>query len=560
MNIPLNEFEQFINESILEKGYAYFNKGAVLETSLLAPGELEAIVMGTEEYTIHLNIKNNTIVNQTCDCPYSFGPVCKHVAAVIFDLQQEKLGLKAKKQPKPRKKKAKSVAQQVKEILQRLSHEELMTFVEENAKKDKDFRLFFLSNFGHLIEDVGKSFYKKQIHAILRNAARRRGWIDRNAMRAVMKSTMPFVQNANSTLEKKDFEKVFHIACALLEEMTDALQYADDSNGDIGYFIYKAREYFAELGQRSIPNGLKQEIFEYCITAYKQKNFEGWDWHLEMLDFASDLAENEEEADIILSLLDKYDNDFGIETAHSLQLEILKRFKTEKEVAKFINKHLSDPKIREAEIETALQNNDLDRAEQLALDGIKGDKDQFMALVNNWRYYLLIVAQRREDNVKIIEYARYLFLESAYEHVDYFKILKEHVEAKKWPEFLEKLIREINKKYTWDAYEMIRTIYIKEKDWDNLFLLLKENLSLHQVSENEKYLKSDYKEELLEFYTDSILEFVEHNVGRNHYKTACRYLRKMNKLGGSTQVNQIKEQLKKQYPKRRALQEELEKV
>ena len=98
MKIPLSEFEQHVDETILKRGLKYFKGGLVREPDELSSGEFEFIVRGTEEYTVRMRLKDNVLVDQVCSCPYDLGPVCKHVAACLFFLQQEELGLPA---PKP---------------------------------------------------------------------------------------------------------------------------------------------------------------------------------------------------------------------------------------------------------------------------------------------------------------------------------------------------------------------------------------------------------------------------------------------------------------------------
>ncbi len=93
MRIPLNEFEQLIDERILARGLSYFKGGAITGFSEISTGEYEAIISGSEKYSVHLEVLNNTIVKHNCDCPYDMGPVCKHVVAVIFYLQEDKLKL-----------------------------------------------------------------------------------------------------------------------------------------------------------------------------------------------------------------------------------------------------------------------------------------------------------------------------------------------------------------------------------------------------------------------------------------------------------------------------------
>ena len=315
MRIPLNEFEQLIDEKILKRGMSYFKGGAITDFSEMSMGKYEATVSGTEEYTVQLEISNNTIVEHNYDCPYDMGPVCKHVVAVIFHLQQDELKLNQANSPKLKKKKTKPIPQQVKELLKTISHKELIEFVEENSKKDEKFRNYFLASFGHLSQDQSKEFYQKQIHSILQTAAGRDAWIDWSDMKYVVNTTEPFLENAKKYLGNNNFGNVFFISSALLEEMTEAFQYGDDSNGDLGYFIESAMDLLLKLTQEKLPKVLKDEIFEYCIFTFEQKLFEGWDWHLGMLDIACELIGKASDADIIIRCLDTIDGEYEREQA-----------------------------------------------------------------------------------------------------------------------------------------------------------------------------------------------------------------------------------------------------
>lgn len=87
-----------------------------------------------------------------CDCPYDMGPVCKHVAAVIFYMQQDELELikktkRAKTNQDYKPKKRKTAVQQVDELLEKATHDELKQFIKEIAVKDTHFRNLFLSSF-----------------------------------------------------------------------------------------------------------------------------------------------------------------------------------------------------------------------------------------------------------------------------------------------------------------------------------------------------------------------------------------------------------------------------
>lgn len=561
MRIPLNEFEQLIDESILKKGLAYFKGGAITDFSEISNGEYEAIVSGTEDYTVQLEIKNNVIIEHNCDCPYDMGAVCKHVVAVIFHLQQDELELNHSfPNSLQKKKKTKSDNQQIKELLKAISHNELMEFVEENCKKDKKFRNYFLVSFGHLSQNQSKEFYQKQIHSILQTAAGRDGWIGWSDMKYVVNTTQPFLENAEQYLQNKNFENVFFISTALLEEVTEAFQYGDDSNGDLGYFVESAMELLSKLSKEEISLALKKETFEYCISVIKQKLFEGWDWHLGILHIAGDLIDNEKEADIILNCLESVNGEYEREYAQSYKLELLRQYKDPKDVEEFINKNISNSKIRKQEIEKAFESQNFERAIALAKDGITCDEQSKPGLAKDWYDWLLKIALVQNDKPKIIKYARFRLIENFGATQDYYQILKDTIEPEKWHPFLEEIIKEVTPKKRWTYTELIRKIYIKEEWWDRLFLMLKQNLSLENIQENEQYLAKDYSIELIELYSERLTNYVEKFVGRNHYQTACRYLRRMKKLGANERVNELIELFRKKYTQRKALMDELTKV
>lgn len=560
MNIPLNEFEQIIDETILKRGLSYFKKGYVTEFSEISNGEYEAIVSGTEEYTVQLVISNNIITEHNCDCPYDFGPVCKHVVASIFYLKQDELSLNEQNVSLVKKKKRKPVTQQLNELLEKVSHEDLKKFIQKHSKMDKQFRNLFLSNFAHLNESQSKEFYQKQIWSVVNSATDRHGFIGWHEMTYLEQGIDPIISIAEKHFENGNYKNAIYIFTALMEEMTEAIQFSDDSNGVIGGIIDSSYETLLDITTKTISEDIRNEFFSYCISAFEKRIYDGWDWHLSVLNIAYNLVADENEADIIIKCLGTINGDYEKERAQSFKLEIITKYKTKEEVQKFINKHITNPSIRNSEITKAIENKEFARAIKLSKDGIEYDQKDKPGLVKDWYNWLLEIAQLQKDKTKIIKYARFLFIDNFMPNKDYYEILKQNVEKNKWNDFLEELITEITPKSGWKYTGLVRNIFIKEKWWDRLFLMLKENVSLQNIENNEQYLTKDYAQELVQLYSERLVNYVERNMGRNHYQTACRYLRRMKKLGGNEKVNELIEHLRLAYPKRKALLEELNRV
>jgi hypothetical protein len=272
------------------------------------------------------------------------------------------------------------------------------------------------------------------------------------------------------------------------------------------------------------------------------------------------LTNNENEADIIIKCLNTINGEYERERAQSFKLEIITNYKGREQVQEFIEKHITNSSIRNNEIAKAVENKEFESAIELSKDGIEYDKKDKPGLVKDWYNWLLKIAQAQNDTSKIIEYARFLFIDNFMPKEDYYEILKQKIEPNKWVYFLEEIITEITAKGGWKYTELVRKIFIKEKWWDRLFLMLKENVSLQNIENNERYLSKDYAKELIQLYSERLVNYVNRNMGRNHYQTACRYLRRMKKLGGNEKVNELIEYFIMTYPKRKALLDELNRV
>lgn len=560
MQIPLDHFEQHIDETILKRGLAYYKKGLVTDFHETSYGAYSAKVCGSEIYSVELKVQKNTVIRHLCDCPYDTGPICKHIAATIFELQKEALSLLITEKPKKKAKRPKSKIQQINERLTTLSKEDLAEFILNNAKEDNGFKKYFIASFGHLNQVNAKASYKKQIQHILKAAKSRDGWIDRNRMKYVVKAIEPIIENAKNLLATSKHEHLFYISSALLEELIKALQYADDSNGELGYLIDESYSLLTKLTEQEVGATLKKTFFEHCINTYKKKTFEGWDWHLGMLENAFNLIETEGQSDRLLSLLEKVDGQYQKESAQALTLKVLRTYKSKDAVTSYINRHISNAHIRQNEIKLAFANKNFERVTALAQDGIAYDQKDKPGLVKKWYNWLLKVAQANNDIPKIIEYARLLFIDNFYPEQDYYQILKNNVKEEDWHTFLEHIITELTPNTQGKYTDLIREIYIKEKWYSRLFLMLKENASLGNIEQNEQYLKSEYATQLVELYAERISSYLERYVGRNHYVTACRYLRRMKKLGGEERVGELIEIYREKYKMRPALLDELSRV
>jgi len=83
-----NTFTEEIHALILERGRVYFSSDAVRHLTQ-TPDGWAAEVIGQDTY--HVVIAGIHAPEEWyCDCPHDHGPVCKHVAAVLYAIRDRK--------------------------------------------------------------------------------------------------------------------------------------------------------------------------------------------------------------------------------------------------------------------------------------------------------------------------------------------------------------------------------------------------------------------------------------------------------------------------------------
>ncbi len=78
------DFEREYSSTILKRGLDYYNRGYVKNVKING-NTIGAIVEGTNNYHISIELNNDEIIDTNCDCPYFYEhDECKHITAVFI--------------------------------------------------------------------------------------------------------------------------------------------------------------------------------------------------------------------------------------------------------------------------------------------------------------------------------------------------------------------------------------------------------------------------------------------------------------------------------------------
>lgn len=588
MKLALDEFEHQIDETILERGFDYFRKGRVTDVSERGDGDYELTVEGTETYTVELSIRGNVVTGYECDCPYDWGPVCKHVAASLFYLQakfSDTTGLPAgsgamrlstgsdilelSPQVPQDKQKAKPVTEQAKELLDTLPHDALKEFVYRTCLTDSNFCRLFLAKHIHLLYPESKELYKKQLLAFVRMYSDEYGFTDDEDIEQLECLVDEMMEEAMACVANGQIQKAMDMASAVIEVIVDLIDCdTADDEGWIDNSIENAFAVFYALAEADLSDKQHNELFDYLLTLYESGLIEERDCCFTSLASCIKLVRTGQEKNKIKSILERIKPsgkrwDWKYSKAQELMLALIEKTESPDAAVRFMENNLSNPLFRAELIENALKANDYAKVERLAGEGIAQDEKESPGLADDWRNYLLIAYRQTGDTQNTVRWARYFLIHASnpyHPSAYYYQLLKSLIPREQWNKYVNGLIYDIKTKRQPVDYDLISQLYVWEEQWDKLFGLLRQHASFERIANAEKYLAQSYSKELAELYKKLILIYLEQNMGRKIYQTACRYIRRMIKLEGRPVATDLVRELKALYPRRKALFEELDNV
>jgi len=385
----LSKFESVIEPVIVSRGEEYFYNEAVRGLKKLKDGEWVASVEGTEVYKVRISLKGKNVGDYSCSCPYDMGPVCKHVAAVLFAIREQSgNGLKVQKKQKiDSKKTAKSAEETFEQMVSRIPRGDLNAIITDYAGQEPGIVDYISARRIIKASSSDKEEYRQIIQDAVDAVRGRHGYIGYwQASKAVSGAEM-ILDKAQEFFEKKQPARVLPICQCVLEEMVPLLQEADDSNGSIGDVIGSAFESLYECARQAenAKNaGFRKELLAHLLKECGHKRYEGWsDWRWELLRIAGAVVQTLQEREKLFDRIDEVEDKYSYkddwsrydhERATVIKMAVIERLGTREDAEAFLNQHLDCTPLREHAIERAFKRKDYISAKKLAIDGLTQDK------------------------------------------------------------------------------------------------------------------------------------------------------------------------------------------
>lgn len=551
-----DEIRQFLDEidpKILARGKDYYRSGRV-EHIEWDDECVTAEVSGSEEepYLVEISLsEDGEIEDWSCDCPYDWGAVCKHTAAVLLALQAE--------EKPPRKEKPEKIS--VQKLVGQASREQLAALVLEHCREDRRFKGRVLS----ALESTGEHELSS-IQELVRVSIREntyRGYIDDRGCDAICTDLDDALDKARLRAEQGKYELAVDIVRFILLTGLELTEEADDSSGSLGYTIDAALETVRLVANSLVERGAdRTECIAKLLDTVEDQAFDGWDfWRYDLLKRTAILADEQNEGKfyaVLDRLSDRRWEKFEDNPRYAREDKILRwhivRFARGEAAARaYLEQNLDVDELCLALVREDMEKKDYASAELLCVERVARDDEQRRYQPSQWEYLLYEIYQKWGQRERQVEQARWLALLGGQ---GYYQVTKDLLlEAGCWEEEYPKFLAEL--KAARPEYEYME---ILDQEGEKALLMERVRLYPERVFRFGGTLFPEYGDEICALCSERIRQRAESASDRKAYQRVCGLIQSLAEFGGVEEAGRLIEELRQAYPRRRAMQDELVQV
>jgi hypothetical protein len=565
MSLTFANFKKLIPSQILTRGREYWRAHQILDLAFDEEETLwQAQVEGTEQYEVEVQLTPKKTLECSCTCPYDMGEHCKHIAAVLYAIEEsfpDQLGMDA-----PKKTAKKPTRQDtLRQLLEKTPPAKIIAALLDLAKSNRELhnQLAMLLN----SDTTSSQDYRRVIKDILRTIRKEHGYIDYPSAERAAKKVNNLLVQAHQWREEGDFARAIRMYQAIIDELPQIIYYHggnDSTLGDCQDLAIQALDQCADIPDPTYS----QILLDYCLIQTKNHKWYDSDpmWDLlrvaeksvrtpaQRAQFMADMQARE-------AFISKGDPEWDYKEEMggiaSLKLGVIKRFDSPDVAYQFMLDHAQFDPVRMELIEHYIQQNALDKAVEYIQQGIAANSQYnnhpFTSItLYQYQDMLLEVLQLQGNTKGMIEVARTRWL-IGYEE-KYFAILKQIVPPAEWDPFVDKLSKAVRND------NVLAALYASEERWQQLFDMAKRYHGSGLLMTYREPLEQHFPTEICAIYLQIVEKMILSMANRTDYQVMTVYLQRLQALGQREQAQAIANRLRAQYPRRSALLEELSKL
>lgn len=394
--------------------------------------------------------------------------------------------------------------------------------------------------------------YLERVEDAFWEAACEGDWVNFRSQSRLSGEIYDVVERTRKLIAKGKYEPAIEIAFAIMRNGVELVNHNDDSYGYLGSIMRYGTELLNKLVSEQLDEDCRELFEDECWECIDKKLFYGWDWHADMYGYLAHLAESPADCKKIVERLEKdpkFQSDFYKDRLHTITLQLKEKSDGSKAAHEYMMQNLQVKEFRERAVKEAIQQKDYPLAYRLCEEGIAIERYS-----DTWHQLLLEAAQSEGNRERIIEQARYLYLDAFVDYQDYYTILKKNVPKDSWPAFAESLAEDARESHCTEQYV---NLCVCEGWHDRLLEFIDACHDIRILQKNESILLPSHKDEVEELYVKHIYHLMECSRNRSTYVDICHYLKHIRELGAADLVTTTVATLRTKYKRCRLLMEML---
>ena len=557
----MKSWKDLFRTHILERGLNYYEEDCIALLEQTSTG-YTAVVEGTDDYDVEIDIRDGRVYDMTCTCPYAAeGNYCKHMAAVLYEIDERESDTKKTVNSLQT---AQNREKELKEIVEGIPVEDLREILFTLATSDNFLYNKIMTKYVP-ITSCHMDRLKEQVDDIGYHYSDRGGFVDyyhatdyTDALNNLLDENIPLLLEKNCRME------AFELVNCVFYEIGN--RDMDDSDGGTSFVANNCYEYW-------------QTILYECNDEEKEKMFQWFQDHQEnyvidyMEEYISDFLLNEFHDEGILweklHMLDEkiakfqkenYSGDsysayYGMVNNITARIHLMEELNYSKqEIREYRQKYRNFSEIRKMEIQEYLSDRKYEEAIAVLKESKILDADK-AGLVAEYSQQLIQIYEKRNMQKEYAQELQYQVFECMQDNLEYIVKWKKLYSPAEWDKQRERFLQ--GKTSSRIRYEFL----VEEQLFERLLQEIRKNQSVYALDQYEKVLKKHLPNEVRDMYVQYVKKESTRTADRKAYKYLMSYLKKITKYpDGKKMAQDIADCWKQDYKRRPAMMDELRKA
>lgn len=391
----------------------------------------------------------------------------------------------------------------------------------------------------------------------------RRGYIGYGDCDAICHDMAIALEDVERDELRRDPLFTFDVALFILITSMKLASTADSSSGYLTDVIFQSfnllRGAITGIAASSDEKSQKK-CFDKIVKESANKVFHGWTgWSYELLECSIALLtrRNLPTLDQALEVRSQEKDELNDRFAKSKQLviraKIIQKLDGYDAAKQFMYAHLNDDDVCELAVKIETIQGDYQEAEKLCHKKLSQKPYEYFSRPAVWRTLLFDIYQKSGDEDKLLETAKDLLLLGDTGRLD--TIIALHTKRGDWEEVRPAFLQECASRLPVHYYLPILKRF---EEWRSMIEIIRGQTAY--VYDYADVLVKAYRPETLAIYASQIKNDASTAINRKQYRSVCRRIGKLMKLGGSVEAAALVHELKNTYQRKPAFIEELNNV